>query len=59
LVLGVCSVVPIEIAAIGFEIAGVINSSDAHFFDGARRRVGYVAKGGESKYRYWPTTVWS
>lgn len=56
LVLNVCETIDIQIAAIGFEIAGIINR-DAGGVAEMPRRVGYIAKDG-SEYHYWPTTEW-
>jgi hypothetical protein len=57
LVLSVCVTVPIHIAAIGFEIAGHIESVVCTGPDEVRY-VGHVGKYGDGYY-YWPTTVWS
>jgi hypothetical protein len=58
LVLRVCDDVAIRIAAIGFEIAGVIEVDPAVLAPRARRYVGYVSPQ-RSGYHYWPTTIWS
>jgi hypothetical protein len=51
LALAVAAKVPFRIAAIGFEIAGIIKTNPLS------RRVGYVVADGG--YRYIPTTQWS
>lgn len=57
LVLSVCEVVPVKIAAIGFEfeIAGI--DRDADRVGDAPRHIGYVCAD-STGYRYWPTTDW-
>jgi hypothetical protein len=56
LALAVCEVVPIQIAAIGFEISGIIER-DADRVADTPRLLGYVALD-HTGYRYWPTTEW-
>ncbi len=58
LILSVCAKVPIQIAAIGWEISGIIGDGVELCVEGAERYVGYVVKDGDG-FRYWPTTVWA
>lgn len=55
LVLGICETVPIQMAAIGFEVAGLMDRSREPA--DMPRHMGYVCRG-ETGYRYWPTTEW-
>jgi hypothetical protein len=55
LALRVASVVGLQIAAIGFEVAGIINADNAS--PDAKRYVGYVARHGNS-FQYLPTNAW-
>lgn len=55
LALEVSRAVPIRLAMIGYEIAGMISE----FKPDQPRRIGFVVRDEASEYRYWPTTDWS
>ena len=58
LTLRVCEAVPLRLAAIGFEIAGIISVQADAIPSTTQRPIGYVTKYA-GKYRYWPTTAWT
>ena len=54
IVLDVARIVPIKMATIGYEIAGVISD-----FDADKRHIGFVVRDARGELTYWPTTHWS
>lgn len=54
LALAVARAVPITMALIGYEIAGVIPD----FNPDGPRRIGFVLRGKDGELAYWPTTDW-